>query len=317
MTSFLIALAAAATATWVCREIAVRLGIVNMPNPLVAQHVRPVAYLGGIGLAIGWAVAMLATGTFPPAGWGVGAAGALLLGLADDLRPFSPGAKLAAQLAVAILAVIVGMPFPALFGAVPDTIFAILAIVTLMNAVNLTDVSDGLVAGLALIAFGCLALLSGGPQATVLAAGAGAAGGFLVWNRPPASIFLGDAGSHLIGFVLAAAVLGACAADMSAAGWARAWLPVGVFVFELMSVIAMRYRRGVPVWRGSMDHFSLRLQERGWTRWQVDLAAWGACLCLCVLAIAAPLAGVALAGLAGLLAWHGLSRSASVPGEPK
>lgn len=281
------ALAAGWLGTIVVRALALRLGFVNHPNPLIPQHTRPVAYLGGVGVAIGIAVG-LATfdrlgGSVP--GWAllVPALLFLALGVADDLVVMSAAQKFGLQALVAALAVGGGVTAPFTGGAPLDAAISWLWVVTLVNAFNLTDVCDGLLASLGVVAFAALALLDPARAGWAIAVAA-ACLGFLFLNRPPARIFLGDAGSHLLGFLAAAFSLEATrgAAQPVPVLAAALWI-LGVPLFELAFLIAVRSRRGVAWWRGSPDHFSLRLQAAGFTRGHTDLiacavaGAWAAC----------------------------------------
>jgi UDP-GlcNAc:undecaprenyl-phosphate GlcNAc-1-phosphate transferase len=264
---------AGALATWAAREAAVRLGVVAAPNPIVPQHRRPIAYLGGLGVGAAGTAAIAAAGA--PLGWLPGAAAFLLLGVVDDLRPFSPAWKLALQVAAAGFAVASGTPHPDTGSPLADRTLAVAWIVLLVNAVNLTDVCDGLVGGLAAIGLTAVAIAE--PAARLPALGyAGACVGFLLWNAPPATIFLGDAGSHLLGFVLAAAILEHLSAAPIASALPMAVAAAAVPLFELGFLVFVRTRKRIPWWRGSPDHFSLRLQAAGFSRWRVLALAWGA-----------------------------------------
>jgi UDP-GlcNAc:undecaprenyl-phosphate GlcNAc-1-phosphate transferase len=154
-----------------------------------------------------------------------------------------------------------------------------LALVTLVNAVNLTDVCDGVVSGLAAVAFWWIGATVAAPSGVLLIASAAAAGGcvgFLFHNAPRARVFLGDAGSHWVGYTLSALLLLAPPEDSAVRRTGLGTLIAGVFLFELVLLIASRLRRGVPVWRGSNDHFTLRLQAAGLSIWQTVLSAWTA-----------------------------------------
>jgi UDP-GlcNAc:undecaprenyl-phosphate GlcNAc-1-phosphate transferase len=151
-----------------------------------------------------------------------------------------------------------------------------------------TDVCDGLVSGLSVIAL--LFVFSRGSEITLPLIAAGALLGFLAFNRPPASIFLGDGGSLLLGFLVAASLISNPLGN-EPANWklvAAGKLAVGVFLFEVALLVYARIRKGLPWWRGSPDHFSLRLQARGLTRWQTDALAWGAAILLCMVAYYLP-----------------------------
>lgn len=323
--ALLLTAVAGVACTWMVRGLALRRGIVNQPNPLVAQHTRPVAYLGGLGLAGGLGIGLPAAAVlWPelallPAGISAGglAIGALLflgMGLADDLRAFSPGPKLLLQLAAAGVAAAAGVVGPRTGVPAADVAIAVSWMVLLVNAVNFTDVCDGLVPAISLVAFVILGMtrpeLGAGPLLV-----AGAALGVLAFNRPPASIFLGDAGSHLLGFLLAAATLAGAAGRPPWPALPWALLAGGVFLFELAFITAERVRKGLPWWRGSPDHFALRLQAAGVGRGRVDA---GAALAAALLAGGGaalwrldPVAGAVLLALLGVglaIAWRALAR---------
>jgi len=260
---------------------------VNAPNPIVPQHTRPVAYLGGVGVAAGaasGACAAVAAGAALalPAGAYVGFSLFLALGAYDDLRPLGAGEKLGLQCAIAAAAAALGLVAPVTTVVAVDLVLATGAIVLLVNAVNLTDVCDGLVAGLAALAFATWGVLDPTLRPAAWALSGGCVG-FLLFNRPPASIFLGDAGSHALGFALATLALVSAERRGDAVPLAAGALLSGVFLFELAFLVRVRARKGLPVWRGSPDHFALRLQARGLGRGATDLVAWSAGL-LCGIA---------------------------------
>lgn len=305
--------AAAIAGTWVARAVALRLGFVSHPNPIVPQHTRPVAYLGGAGVAVGVAAALAvaslsgAKPVVPPFVW-LPALLFLALGVFDDLRPFRAATKLLLQSGVAALAVILG--FRAGFSSITllDAAAGFLWIITLVNAVNVTDVCDGLVAGVSVPLFLAIALLNPARAPLALAV-AGACAGFLVFNRPPATIFLGDGGSHLLGFLAAALT------PLSTRSFPAALLVTGVFLFELLFLIFVRTWKGLRWWLGSRDHFALRLQAAGLSKAQTDLVAIAAGIVVAAMAVAAGAAErsvqfalVGLAALFGLLAGRLLLR---------
>src|SRR5687767_10536071 len=283
--------------TFVSRAAARRFSILSHPNPNVAQHVRPVAYLGGIGVAIGVAfgIAMAAIwgddAMWRPDVWRwditVGAIAFLALGVADDLYAFPPARKFVLQTAAAIVVGVLVASGPD--GSWADGFTAALFILVLTNGVNLVDVSDGLVAGLGMIAGVAFAIFNPGSDALAMAL-AGACAGFLVFNAPPASIFLGDAGSHLIGFLLAMLSFDFWRAHPAGTTATAIILVNGVVLFELLFLFVVRSAKGIPWWRGSPDHFALRMQAAGMSRWNVNAIAW---------IVAASLAGLALVSLRG------------------
>ncbi len=278
-TAALIPLAAvlAAVATRGARAAALRLGVVSPPDPFVAAHTAPVACLGGVAIAAASAATLALDAGRARLGAGtiVGALLFLAAGLLDDVHRLAITPKLALQIVCASVAAALGARLPLTGNPVVDAAGGALFIVMIVNAVNLTDVCDGLVAGLAAIAFLAIGVAEPSLLVPCLAV-AGACLGFLAYNVPPASIFLGDAGSNVLGFVLAALLLAALRKPDSTMVGIQAALFVGVPLFELVFVTVARARRGEPWWRGSADHFALRLQAVGLSRWQVDAVAWTA-----------------------------------------
>jgi UDP-GlcNAc:undecaprenyl-phosphate GlcNAc-1-phosphate transferase len=298
-----------------------RFGIVNQPNPIVPQHTRPVAYLGGVGIALGiGATAVILAWLSPgraveiPASIALGGPMFLAIGLVDDLRPFRPLAKLLCQGAAATGVVAATGPAPLIGAPLVDGALAVVWIVVVVNALNVTDVCDGLAGGLAAVSLVGLAAFGTGASPFAWIA-AGAVVGFLVLNSPPAKIFLGDAGSHLLGFLLAdltlryASVSGAISAPLVML------LVVVVPLFEVALIVARRVRQGIPWWRGSPDHFALLLQAAGLSKWRVDLIAWGAAMLGCTgawIMVADPwplgaVTGVVVSSLV-VAAWRALAR---------
>lgn len=288
---FALGAVAGAAGTAVARAVALRLGFHAAPNPIVPQHKKPVPYLGGAGLAVGAALAWFVADARPAepsrAAWLVPVAAFLAFGVVDDAVAFRAGRKLALQCACAALAVAAGWVAPVTGVPWLDAALSAAWIVVAVNAVNVTDVCDGLVAGLSLASLLAAAALA--PEARVVAlAGAGACGGFLWFNKPPATIYLGDAGSHVLGFLLAAAGI-VCVRRVTAwPGVPCAALLLGVPLFEVWLLVTARRAKGIPWWRGSSDHLALRLQAAGFSKWRTDALAWGAGAVLALEGVALP-----------------------------
>ncbi len=202
-------------------------------------------------------------------------AGALvmhLLGIIDDHRPLSPGVKFVVQFAVALMITGgFGIRAATVLGPVPSTILSTLWIVALTNAFNFMDNMDGLSAGVAALAsiiLAASALLAGQifvPCALLMLAGALI--GFLLYNFPPATIFMGDAGSLVVGYLLAVCTILTTFYDPD-----QQRRPFGVLVpllvfavplYDMTSVIIHRYRQGVSIFRSDRRHFSHRLVKLG------------------------------------------------------
>lgn len=267
--TFGIALAAAAAVTPLVRAFATRAGLLSVPVGN-RWHRRPVALLGGIAIVVAFAAGLLASGT-------AAALGALLvycglmsaLGMADDLRHMRPGAKLAGQAVIAAVFLAIA-PRISLTGiAFIDLPLVFLWLVGITNALNLLDNIDGLCAGIAAIAgvFSVIILSAAGQTSLALAMAAfvGAAGGFLIYNFQPASIFMGDGGSFFIGsFLAGASVLAAPSLHSQLASVAA--VPVLLLlipIFDTTFVTVTRGMAGRSAMIGGRDHTSHRLVALG------------------------------------------------------
>jgi UDP-GlcNAc:undecaprenyl-phosphate GlcNAc-1-phosphate transferase len=228
-----------------------------------------------------------------PVAWGLlaTAAGLHLVGLYDDARNLPPLLKLAAQLAAAAVAVL-ALDVRATFFVGEHWVTAaasILWIALCANSFNFLDNMDGLCAGVAVVCGGVLlagAVLNGEHFiAATLAALTGSAAGFLIWNFHPARIFLGDAGSQVIGFLFGCVTLLATwyggrtgiTADDNPAARSAVFVPVvalAVPLYDTASVILIRLREGRPPWVGDNRHFSHRLRARGLSVRQTALTVY-------------------------------------------
>ena len=294
--------------TFLARAFARWRGILNHPNPIIPQHKKAVAYLGGLGLLGGlvatFAAAALLRGdgaiSLPPlpgSGWQLALPAVLFvaMGTADDLLTFAAKWKLLCQLAIATVAVALGATLPLTGNTAVDTALAVFWIVGMVNAFNLTDVCDGLLAGIASVMLVAIAFLVPEVAGTALVC-CTVTLGFVVFNAPPASIYLGDGGSHLLGFICAALLMRGAQGQAPWPYAASALLVCAVPLFELIFLTVVRMRKRLPWWRGSPDHFSLRLQQAGFSRLRTDLLTWGA-------AAAIAGVGVALPRMAGTWRW--------------
>jgi UDP-GlcNAc:undecaprenyl-phosphate GlcNAc-1-phosphate transferase len=274
------------------RRISIATGLLDRPNFEHKTHAGPAPTLGGAALALSVTLALLWSGETPdwtPAVFG--ACGALLfVGALDDVRQLSPWFKLGAELlsGVAVCAAGLTLPLGPVWIAAPATVFW-LAVCT--NGFNLTDGADGLAAtaGVAGALGMCGAALLHGqqPLAILLAIFAAALAGFLLFNFPPASIFLGDSGALPVGFLL-----GICgvAWARSAPDWVAASAPVFALALPLGEALLSAVRRalrGDPIFRADRRHIHHRLADRGLgpravTLWCGAYSAFGAAVGLVV-----------------------------------
>jgi UDP-GlcNAc:undecaprenyl-phosphate GlcNAc-1-phosphate transferase len=253
-----IAFGVAAVLCPVCARVATRAGIVDRPGALKV-HERPVPYLGGLAVFAGMTVATAISGRLLLL---VPGALALLLGLADDARGVPPAARAALEVPIGIaVAAIVPTRFPSAVGVV----LCIAATIALVNAVNMLDGLDGLAGGVVAASAIGFAVIGRGDWRVLAAATAAAVVGFLLWNRPPARIYLGDAGAYALGATLAVLLAGAWRSDVPTSHSLASLLLVLVPAVELLLAVVRRLRAGTSPLHGDRDHTYDRLVQRGWS----------------------------------------------------
>jgi UDP-GlcNAc:undecaprenyl-phosphate GlcNAc-1-phosphate transferase len=278
---FAVSFAAALAITPVAARVARRYDIQDRPAPN-KFHQRPTPYLGGAAVLLGLLVGPTVVG-----GWqgqlvavAGGAVAMFALGLVDDVRTVRPGTKVAVQAAAALGLWVAGVR-GGLFGNLADLPFTIVWVVAVTNALNLLDNMDGVLSGVAAIsafAFFAIAAAEGHYLVASLALAVAASSlGFLRYNFPPARIFLGDAGSLTLGFLLAA--IGLKLDLVGPSGLARCAIPVlilGVPLFDTGLVVIARVLGRRPILLGSLDHTSHRLAALGLPVGRVAWTAYAA-----------------------------------------
>jgi len=231
-----------------------RLGMVDRPGLLKVQT-HPVPYLGGFALFAGLVgpVAIERPVLIVPL------ALSLALGLADDIKGPPPAIRLGAEVVIGVIAAWI-LPADDLLGA----LVTVVLVVALINAVNLLDGLDALASGVGLISALGFALVLEGEFWVVALALAGGLAGFLVWNRPPARIYLGDGGSYLVGTTLAILLAASLNDGESIAIASGAVLFVAVPLADISIAVVRRLRARRPVFYGDRGHLYDRLVDRGW-----------------------------------------------------
>jgi len=239
-------------------------------------HEAPTPTFGGVGIVLGLFAGVgvaVAAGVVEASGelLGILAGCAVLFvaGLVDDIRQLSPLAKLAAQFAAAGVAVAAGLRVELIGNDAVATVIALVWLVGITNAFNLLDNMDGLAATLAAVACGYFAVdaatVHENDTVLVLALSLGfACLGFLPFNLRPgrsAAVFMGDAGSQVLGFMLAALGLAASwtTAGTTVATMLLPLLVLAVPILDTTLVTVMRLREKRPVTQGGTDHTSHRL----------------------------------------------------------
>lgn len=207
------------------------------------------------------------------AGLLIGAAVIHLVGLADDLRPVSPYTKLAFQF-IATTLMMMGGIHVSIYALPPyaNYFLTYLWMMAITNAFNIIDVHDGLCSGTACVIAAGLILVSvftvlyDKTTVTVAASAVlGSTAAFFLVNRPPARMFLGDAGSLTIGFLLAGLAIGESYTPDHLVGLLVPFILFLVPIYDLIFVVAVRWLKGLSPIRGSPDHVAIRLRHLGWS----------------------------------------------------
>ena len=281
-----VAFVLAALLTGALRRVALKYKLMDRPGKGKA-HGSPTPYLGGVAIVIGtlaaWAIAaplrdprvltVIGTGTLVAA-----------FGVADDIRPSRVSVRLTVEF-VAAGAVVASGARAGIVDAVPgignwpDIAVTVLWIVLMTNSFNLLDNSDGAAGGIAAVTAAALAVLTfrtGWESVAALQVAVSAScAGFLIHNWAPARIFMGDAGSLFLGFVISASAVfvfglrhGSVLSDPWAMRVSGLLLLTFVAVVDTGTVVVSRYRAGRSLMQGGTDHTSHRLCALGLRTWQ-------------------------------------------------
>jgi UDP-GlcNAc:undecaprenyl-phosphate/decaprenyl-phosphate GlcNAc-1-phosphate transferase len=315
--AFLVAMAVAALLTPLAARIARRIGAVDKPNDRgLARMETPL--LGGIAILAGvlvaaaiWMPATIHLPRIPGAArgfagtvhtWAIvaGACVIALVGAIDDARDLRPQWKLLGQIAAAVIAVEGGvqvsdvtLPF---IGALqfPNEggLLTVIGLVGVMNVVNFSDGVDGLAAGVCTIdgiAFAVIAFdLQGGDSAAAVLAAitAGAALGFLFHNFHPASVFMGDSGSNLLGYLLGVAVAIGTLKTNAVVALVVPLVILAVPFLDTGFVIAKRLKYRRKPWSADANHFHHRMARIGFSQRKTVLYLYAWTLLLAGVAVA-------------------------------
>jgi UDP-GlcNAc:undecaprenyl-phosphate GlcNAc-1-phosphate transferase len=308
--AFLIAAAVTALLTPFTMRLATAVGAVDEPRErgLSSRHTP---LLGGLAIFAGVLVAALA---FLPAGYGSSAqlwhgvllAAALItfVGALDDRFDLPPIVKLAGQIAAAVIVVHYGvvvksitlpfvgeLAFPKAGATNAGPALTVVGLVVMMNVVNLSDGVDGLAAGVCVIIAGTLAIIAFDLDRTapgVLAAlTAGAALGFLVHNFPPASSFMGDCGSNLLGLLMGVVTVEAAVKTAAVVSFVLPLILLAVPFLDTTFVVLKRLKYRRPIYAPDSEHFHHRMARIGFSsrRTIAYLYAWTLMLAALALAL--------------------------------
>lgn len=286
-TAVLLSFLVAFGATLVVRSLMLSLGVLDVPSEERKQHRAPIPYEGGVAIFLGFltGVLFLTTRDDTSIFWHrsvqavvIGATAATALGALDDILDLRPWVKLLGQLAIGVLMYAYGFriekisnPFGnevALFEGV-SLVGTVLWYALLMNGINMIDGVDGLAAGIVAISGITLAFIAydlnqplAGNLALIMSA---ACLGFLPFNFNPASIFMGDAGSHLLGFLLASLTLMSSSKTPALLTLAVPIVAVALPLFETLFAFGRRLIQGQHPFKGDRSHLHHRFLALGFS----------------------------------------------------
>ena len=278
--------------TPVMRKIALAQGVLDRPNSSHKSHKNPVPYLGGLAIIIGvvivsyvalisskftWSNFWLATSVLGPA------VVMGLVGLWDDLKSLNPLPRFIGQsiagLVVAVILILndnIGNPTGI---TILDAAITVLWIVGICNSINFFDNLDGGAAGtVAITAISLTYLAISGDQYFIAALSivvAGSTLGFLIWNRAPARIYMGDAGALFLGLLIATlTVRFKPSTDYSVTSFAIPVLLLAIPILDTTVAVLSRLRRKMSPFQGGQDHLSHRLVRTGLSRKLSAVMLW-------------------------------------------
>jgi UDP-GlcNAc:undecaprenyl-phosphate GlcNAc-1-phosphate transferase len=296
---FAVAFLLAVLLTPVVSQAAWMAGVVDASTDARRLHQRPTPLLGGIAILGAIAIPALALG-HDHGFWGIIAGAALMstLGALDDIRPLHPGAKLVGLVLIASIPASLGitidhitLPIIGPFNLGPwQYPVTIIWIVAIANVVNFIDGMDGLAAGFCAIASLTFAILSASlgrvDAAAISAIVAGAAFGFLIYNFNPATIFMGDSGSLMLGYLLAALSIQGVLKTAAAVSLVFPLMILALPILVTSFVILKRLKYKQPIYQADRWHFHHRLANVGLSQRRTSLYLYAWCTSLSALALA-------------------------------
>jgi UDP-GlcNAc:undecaprenyl-phosphate GlcNAc-1-phosphate transferase len=263
-------------------KIAFAREILDRPTSL-KNHKAPTPYLGGLAV---YSAVLIVLALFFPLHWNlslflIGATLLLLVGLVDDLLPLTAAYKFWGQIVAALCFMkggfLLKQEFLGSFSYPLMPLFLMIIsffwILTIINAFNLVDIMDGLATTCALGALGGFLLFSSFYSlysvSLLIVICIGTLLGFLYFNKSPAKIYLGDAGSLFVGGILAIIPFMIPWGTYTAFGFFTPVIILGIPLLEVLSLIVIRTYKKIPFYLGSRDHFAHFLLDQHWSKGQI------------------------------------------------
>lgn len=284
--ALVVALLISLVSTPVVKNLAAKVGAVDVPKDNRRMHDHPIPRMGGLAIFFGFVLSVLIFAELTPQlrGMLLGASMIVVLGIFDDIYALKALPKLFVQIAAALVAVCSGnvieaLSNPNIFSSDPywelgilKIPFTVLWIVAITNAVNLIDGLDGLACGVSTISSMTLLVISlvvaDGPAAVLMAALAGGCIGFLPYNLNPAKIFMGDTGATFLGYVLAVVSIQGLFKFYTIISFAVPFLMLGLPIFDTCFAFIRRIAHGQSPMHADRSHVHHRLIDMGFSQKQ-------------------------------------------------
>ena len=302
LTVFVLSFILVGVLTPLMRKVAIKNNIFDLPNTSHKSHALPTPYLGGIAIMLGVVpvsllAVLLSTNVLGNLNLLLSVLiPALLLGLIglwDDLKSLPAYPRLFAQSAVgvgvSIILITTGTVGNPTGSIVLDVLLTVIWIVGICNSINFFDNMDGGAAGTVAFSSLGLAFLAWNLGQSLLVGlalvSAGATFGFLIWNKSPAKIYMGDAGALFLGVLLATLAIRLDPITQSRAiSLSIPLLLLALPILDTTTVVISRLRSGVSIFQGGQDHLSHRLVNMGLTRKSAVIVLWLLCILFVVIA---------------------------------
>ncbi len=267
--SFILAFLLAVYGTPVAKKVAYRYNLLDIPDNKLKKQKNPVPYMGGVIVYFAFIspVGLLFPLSRELLGILFASSILLIVGLFDDLKALTPGIKFFFQLVAVFILLKSGIYIDLTFlpGWVNYTI-SFIWMLSIINAFNIIDILDGMassVAAISLITIFIISLYNTNYLISVISISLAASLlGFLKFNWEPAGIYLGDAGSMVVGLIIAALSVMGEYTKYNDAAFISGMLVLAVPVFDMVYVIILRLLKGRSPFFGSPDHFALRIKKK-------------------------------------------------------
>lgn len=260
---------------------------------------KGIPLVGGIGMGLSFIFVMLSVCLINKglsreiAGIIASSSVMLVFGVCDDWRELSIGSKFLMQIIAASVLVLFGVRTQIVYiGTILNIIITFIWVLGITNAFNHLDIMDGLSSGIAIIvsaAFFTISILNADMRSAILCLVLlGVVLSFFLYNRPPARIYMGNAGSHWLGFILAAIALIISYAPLERkAALLSPLLILGLPIFDTTFLVLIRLINKITPFQKSNDHLVLRFSALGYSKKRVLLIMFSLCLFFCLCGIAA------------------------------